>query len=118
MKYDPPVLLNPPTDGFFAGPLTEVFLEWEPVGELAEDEYYDVAIMHIFADQPRYLGSVATRETRAQIKAADIGVGEAGGDRFYWWVTVRKANTAPLPGQLDLAISPRSETKTFIWVEK
>jgi serine/threonine protein kinase len=118
MKYDPPILVNPPTDGFFAGPLTEVFLEWEPVGELVEDEYYDVAIMHIFADQPRYLGSVATRETRAQIKAADIGVGEAGGDRFYWWVTVRKANTAPSSGQLDLPLSPRSETKTFIWVEK
>lgn len=114
IKYGPPVLVGPPDDSIFAGQFAEVFLEWEPVGELAEDEYYDLTIMHLFAGEPRYVGSTRSREARVQINA-DIGVGEAGGDRFYWWVTVRKDNTAPAPGALDLPVSQRSEAKTFIW---
>jgi serine/threonine protein kinase len=114
IKFRQPVLISPADDTVFAGKYAEVFLEWEPVRELARDEYYDVTIMHLFADQPRYTGSLRTRETRVQI-SADIGVGEAGGDRFYWWVTVRKDGTAPSPNELDLPLSPRSEAKTFIW---
>jgi outer membrane protein assembly factor BamD (BamD/ComL family) len=114
MKYGQPQLIHPPNDTIFAGQFAEVFLEWEAVGGLAADEYYDLTIMHLFADQPDYTGSTRTRDTRVQINA-DIGVGKAGGDRFYWWVTVRKDNTAPSPGKLDLPLSPRSEAKTFIW---
>ena len=113
IKYGRPQLIGPPDDVIFAGSFAEVFLEWEPVGELAEDEYYDLTIMHLFADKPKYDGSLRTRDTKVQIQ--DVGVGEAGGDRFYWWVTVRKDNTAVLPGGLDNAISPRSEAKTFVW---
>jgi outer membrane protein assembly factor BamD (BamD/ComL family) len=112
--YKKPKLIAPEDDAHFAGQFSEVILEWEPAGELAADEYYDLTIMHLFADEPQYTGSTRTRETRMQINPG-IGVGEAGGDRFYWWVTVRKDNTAPWPDGLDLPLSLRSDAGTFVW---
>jgi len=114
IKYGKPVLMQPENDKLFAGEFSEVILEWEPVGELQADEYYDLTIMHIFGDEPNYSGSTRTRETSLKLNP-DIGVGEAGGDRFYWWVTVRKDNTAPTPNSLDLPVSPQSDAGTFIW---
>ncbi len=113
IKYGKPQLIGPEDGLITAGQFAEVFLEWEPVDSLADDEYYDLTIMHVFADQPEYWGT-ATRDTRIQL-SPDIGVGRAGGDRFYWWVTVRKANSAPRPGSLDLPLSPQSEARTFSW---
>jgi tetratricopeptide (TPR) repeat protein len=114
VKYGQPQLLSPEDDVQFAGRLYDgAVLEWESVAGLAPDEYYDLTIMHIFADQPKYWG-LATTDTRVQL-AADIGVDEAGGNRFYWWVTVRKANTAPNSDSIDLPVSLRSEARTFVW---
>ncbi|MCB0164162.1 MAG: protein kinase [Anaerolineae bacterium] len=114
IKYNPPVLSGPSDDSIFAGTFAEVVLEWEGPAQLAPGEYYDLTIMHLFAEEPQYTGSQRTNETRVQLNA-DIGVGQAGNDRFYWWVTIRQENTAPYPGALDLPVSPRSEAKTFIW---
>ena len=115
VKYGAPELITPRNDVLFSGRLfQEAFIEWEPVGQLADDEYYDLTLMYIYDDQPRYWG-LATRKTRVQLLAEQIGVGEAGGNRFYWWVTVRKANSAPAPDSIDLALSPRSEARTFVW---
>ncbi|MCB9079632.1 MAG: serine/threonine protein kinase [Anaerolineaceae bacterium] len=114
IKYNAPVLQGPPDDSIFAGTFAEVFLEWQGPAQLAPGEYYDVTIMHLFAEEPQYSGSQRTNDTRVQL-TADIGVGQAGNDRFYWWVTIRKENTAPYPGALDLPVSPRSEAKTFVW---
>lgn len=117
IKYDPPHLLSPDNDAFIVGRFTEVFLEWEGTDQLAEDEYYDVTITYIFADGPKYVG-FATKETRLQVLAQDLGVGTAGNDRYYWWVTVRKEQSAPTPDALDLPLSPQSEVRTFIWTLK
>ncbi len=113
IRFGPPQLVAPEDDSIFAGKFVDVTLEWEPVGQLANDEYYDVTVMHIFADEPHYWGT-ATKETQIQLNP-DIGVGKAGGDRFYWWVTVRKENSAPSINNLDLPVSQQSEAKTFIW---
>ena len=113
--YGKPQLMTPQDDTIFSGEFSEVILEWEPVGNLAPDEYYDLTIMHLFADEPQYSGSMRTRETRVQLEGASVGVGEAGNDRFYWWVTVRKDNSAPASDRLDLPLSPRSDAGTFIW---
>jgi serine/threonine protein kinase len=114
IKYSAPILLGPENDTIFGGKFAELFLEWESINHLASDEYYDLTVMHIFADEPTYWGT-ATHETRIQL-SPDIGVGKAGGDRFYWWVTVRKANSAPTSNSLDLPVSRQSEGRTFIWV--
>lgn len=113
IRFDAPTLVAPPTDTVFNGTLTEVFVSWESVGQLRPEEYYDVTVMHIFADAPRYTG-YSTTETQIQLRPQDIGVGEAGNDRFYWWVTVRRENSGSAEG-LDAAISPQSEQWSFIW---
>ncbi|MBE7551476.1 MAG: protein kinase [Anaerolineales bacterium] len=115
LKYGEPGLVEPADDAFFAGRLTKVFLEWEPVGQLASDEYYDLTIQYIFGNDFVYWGT-ATTETRVQIPP-DIGVGRAGGDRFRWYVTVRKANTAAFSkNNIDLPVSLQSKIRTFVWV--
>ena len=117
MEYDKPELVVPNEDAFFAGRLTEVVFEWEPISELAQDEYYDLTVMHIFDAQPTYWGMAFTNTTRLLITpeiAREMGFGRAGGDRFFWWVTIRKANTAPV-GSIDLPVSEQSDTRTFIW---
>ncbi|MDM8528440.1 protein kinase [Anaerolineales bacterium HSG24] len=110
-QRDVPILLTE-NDGFFVGPLTDVIVEWEPVPGMAEDEYYDLTVTHIYGDQIVYWGQ-ATKETSFKL-SPDIGLGEAGNDRFNWWITVRKENTAK-GNNLDQAISDRSEIRTFIW---
>ena len=116
IRFGKPKLIGPEDDVSFVGRLfEEAILEWESVGKLAADEYYDLTIMYIYADEPKYWG-LATKDTRVQLIADDIGVGEAGGDRFYWWVTARKVNTALSPDSIDLPVSLRSEARTFKWV--
>jgi hypothetical protein len=113
IRYRAPELISPENDTIFGGEFAEVIVQWEPIGRLAADEYYDLTVMHIFADEPHYWG-LATKDTRVQLDK-DIGVGKAGGDRFYWWVTVRKANSAPSSDSIDLPVSRQSEGRTFIW---
>jgi serine/threonine protein kinase len=115
VKYDEPELISPADDALFAGKLTDVYLEWSASDQLAEDEYYDVTIQYIYGNEFVYWGA-PTRETRIKIPP-DIGVGRAGGDRFRWYVTVRKANTAALSkNNLDLPVSLQSKIRTFVWV--
>ncbi|MDX1520306.1 MAG: tetratricopeptide repeat protein, partial [Anaerolineae bacterium] len=109
-----PILLEPTEDTKFAGKFAEVFVEWQANQPLAGDEYFDLTVMHLFGDQPHYWGT-ATRETRVQLPP-DIGLGRAGNDRFYWWVTIRKEDTAPSPGSLDLPRSPQSDARSFLWI--
>jgi outer membrane protein assembly factor BamD (BamD/ComL family)/predicted Ser/Thr protein kinase len=113
--YAAPSPIGPADGTLFQGKYTVIMLQWESVGALASDEYYDVTVMHYVGEEPRYWGG-PVRETQWQVPA-EAGLGEAANDRFYWWVTVRKADTAPGLGQLDLALSPRSETRTFYWSE-
>lgn len=106
-----PILITP-NDEYFSGRFVEVYVEWEPA-QLADDEYYDVTISYVFGDELKYWGT-ATRDSRARIPD-EVGSSLAGNDRFNWWVTIRKENTAPAEGQLDQAMSLQSEIRWFIW---
>lgn len=114
-KYAQPAIAGPQDGALYRGEFTSIALQWQPVGVLAGDEYYDVTVMHYQGEEARYWGG-AVRDTSWQVPV-EAGLGQAANDRFYWWVTVRQANTAPGPGQLDLALSPPSETRTFYWAE-
>jgi tetratricopeptide (TPR) repeat protein/predicted Ser/Thr protein kinase len=114
-KYVAPTLVGPEDGAVFQGEFTPVLLVWEPVGTLTDDEYYDVTVMHYMADEPQYWGD-AVKETQWRVPV-EAGFHKAGNDRFYWWVTVRRANTASGPDQLDLALSPPSDARTFYWGE-
>jgi hypothetical protein len=112
-KYAAPTVIGPPNEALFQGEYTVIMLEWEPVGVLAGDEYYDVTVMHLVGGEPRYWGG-PVRETQWQVPV-EAGLSEAANDRFFWWVTVRRADTAPGPDQLDQALSPRSDVRTIYW---
>jgi tetratricopeptide (TPR) repeat protein len=112
-KYPAPTLVGPDNEARFSGRFVPVVLEWQPVGKLAEDEYYDVTIMHYVGDEPRYWGGPVT-ETSWRVPV-EAGFGEAGNDRFQWWVTVRKKGTSPGPDKLDQGLSPASEVRSFYW---
>ena len=112
-KYAAPTVIGPPNEALFQGEYTVIMLEWEPVGVLAGDEYYDVTVMHLVGGEPRYWGG-PVRETQWQVPV-EAGLSEAANDRFFWWVTVRRADTAPGPDQLDQALSPRSDGRTIYW---
>jgi tetratricopeptide (TPR) repeat protein/predicted Ser/Thr protein kinase len=112
-KYPAPTLVGPEDGAHFSGEFVPVVLEWQPVGGLAEDEYYDVTVMHYVGDEPRYWGA-PVKETTWRVPV-EAGFGQAGNDRFQWWVTVRKDGTAPGPDKLDQGLSPASEVRTFYW---
>jgi tetratricopeptide (TPR) repeat protein/predicted Ser/Thr protein kinase len=113
LRFAAPVPVGPESESVFGGEFAVIELEWEPIGGLAADEYYDVTVMHFVGDEPRYWGA-PLEETSWQVPI-EAGFGVAGEDRFYWWVTVRKANTAPGGDELDLPLSPASEVQTFYW---
>lgn len=113
LKYDAVTLLSPPSESKFGGRYSEVFVEWTPV-LLAENEYYDLTIVHFFAGEPVYTGSGPVVESRVRLESQNIGVGQSDRDLFYWWVTVRKRAVIG-PDGLDLALSPRSEANSFTW---
>jgi len=116
LKYAAPQLIAPEPESVFSGQFDEIILQWEPVGELAEDEFYDVTIRYFVGDEPRYWGSGLIKETSWKVPL-EAGYGQAGKDEFWWWVTVRQGGTAK-NGNPDLAISPSSEERIFYWRPK
>ena len=113
LNLSPPLPLSPEDDTIFGGKFAEVVLTWQSNAPLAADDYFDVTVMHFFDNEPVYWG-INTTDTQVQIPP-DIGVGVAGNDRFYWWVTIRKANSAPSVNSIDLPRSSQSEARTFVW---
>ena len=107
-KYPAPVLLEPPNGGKVQGSLC--ILKWEPVGPLADDEWYALRLVYLQQGQPVYQGD--------DIKATDWRVPE----RFYyqadgpaleyrWYVTVERKNA----DGTTVPVSPRSEEFVFRW---
>ncbi len=116
MKYAAPKLLSPEPEAVFSGQYDKIVLQWQPVGNLAPDEFYDVTIRYFVGDEPRYWGSGLIKDTSWQVPV-EAGYGHAGKDEFWWWVTVRKGGTAQ-NGKPDLALSPSSEERIFYWRPK
>jgi len=113
-KYPAPKLLSPADGAVFHGKYTEIYLEWEPVGELAPDEFYNVTVMRFWQGKPYYWGD-GVRETRWKVPTL-AGYKEADRDTFYWWVVVKRATTTTPEGKPDgPPISPQSETWKFFW---
>lgn len=112
-KYARPKLLGPEPFANFAGQYTEVILTWQPVGKLEANEFYDVTVRYFVGEEPRYSGSGLTKETSWRVPV-EAGYGIAGKDQFDWWVTVRLGGTA-VDGKPDIALSPSSEERSFLW---
>jgi len=58
-----PILVNPELGARFTGLEQPIILKWEPLKELAEDEYYQVAVDYNYVET-NHLVKYATRETQ------------------------------------------------------
>lgn len=107
-KYPAPILLEPANNSKIQG--TMAILRWEPVGPLADDEWYALRFVYQQQGQPVYQGD--------DIKEAEWRVPE----RFYyqadgpallyrWYVTVERKNADGTTSQL----SPQSEEFVYRW---
>jgi hypothetical protein len=120
LKYPPPVLHEPP-DGVRVEWKHTVKLEWEPVGVLAQDEYYRLELDRpptaegmvpygdwVFVKEPEYVlqGSFL----------APFHPPEAQGEgTVYWWVrVVRKTGEDENGKPIGVDISAPSERRTLI----
>jgi tetratricopeptide (TPR) repeat protein/tRNA A-37 threonylcarbamoyl transferase component Bud32 len=116
IKYPAPKLLGPANRMAFGTTSDPPILKWEPVGELASDEYYSVLVVHYYpAGNPVYWTSGLIKETQFTLPEG-AGYGKADHDEFYWWVTVHKATKTTPDGKPDgPPISPKSEVRMFFW---
>jgi tetratricopeptide (TPR) repeat protein/tRNA A-37 threonylcarbamoyl transferase component Bud32 len=116
MKYPAPKLVGPANRDSFATTLEIPILEWEPVEELASDEYYSVLVVHYYPPgNPVHWTSGLIKETQVQLPEG-AGYGKADHDEFYWWVTVHRATKTTPDGKPDgPSISPKSEVRMFFW---
>jgi serine/threonine protein kinase/outer membrane protein assembly factor BamD (BamD/ComL family) len=116
LKYPAPKVVGPANRKSFAGALENPILEWEPVGELAGDEYYSVLLVHYYPPgNPVYWTSGLIKETQVKLPEG-AGYGQADHDEFYWWVTVHRATKITADGKPDgPSISPKSEVRMFFW---
>jgi serine/threonine protein kinase/outer membrane protein assembly factor BamD (BamD/ComL family) len=116
IRYPAPKVVGPANRKSFAGALETPILEWEPVGELASDEYYSVLVVHYYPPgNPVYWTSGLIKETQVQLPEG-AGYGKADHDEFYWWVTVHRATGTTPDGKPDgPPISPKSEVRMFFW---
>lgn len=108
MKYGPPILVKPDNGAQF-GPGYDAILEWEPVGELAEDEYYDVQVCWNNRGECWGQYQQGTSWTFPSFKR-----GAAIDEKYYWHVTVRVQAGDTRNGPSDPPISPESETWMFL----
>ncbi len=93
-------------------------LQWEAVGELGEDEYYNVTIYRPWQGQPYFAGSDWTKDTEF-IPNYDVVINTSDKDNLYSWsVTVmRLTEEVEGEGKKGVPISPPSETRSFYWHE-
>lgn len=116
LKYPAPQLVRPANREKFATLSETPVLEWEPVKELAGDEYYSVLVVHYYPPgNPVYWTSGLIKETQVKLPKG-AGYGEADHDEFYWWVTIHRAIKTTPDGKPDgPPISPKSEVRMFFW---
>lgn len=117
-KYPKPRLISPANEEVIGGgDGAVILLEWTPAPELAEDEFYNVTIMHFVDGTPVYWGD-SVREPRLVIDRAlsrYIGFGEADKATFTWWVAIKR-DVDPDPNRMDgPSISQESDHRSFTW---
>jgi serine/threonine protein phosphatase PrpC len=112
--YQAPTLSGPENGAAFSGPDAVIVLSWGKVGDLANDEYYVVTIPYPHdggtwhevqwskkpeLQVPEYLYSLLSEPRECQ-----------------WYVTVmRQTGTDAGGNKTGVALSDRSEVRTFVW---
>ncbi len=107
-KYDAPKLLEPENNGKIGGSLA--YLKWEPVGTLAEDEWYAVRLIYLQQGQPVYQGD-DIKETTWRVPERFYYQADGPALLYRWYVYVERKN----PDGTTTQLSPNSEEFVFRW---
>ncbi len=118
-KYPAPRLTEPPNDPFGNTPFggeDPIWLGWEPVGPLAEDELYSVSLRFIGPDgRTIYDEAWVEGETKWRVPPEDFDKADRQERSFQWDVTVVRKIVNPDGTTRGENISPTSETWVFYW---
>ena len=119
LVYPPPALLEPPNWRPVSWKST-VLLEWSPVGDLAEDEYYHLHIERRPATEGEdwYGDYVYTKDTSYLAEGAFLANFHPPADRseatVYWWVRVVRKTGEDKDGKpTGVDIGAHSEERTL-----
>ncbi|MEJ2556402.1 MAG: hypothetical protein P8186_09265 [Anaerolineae bacterium] len=107
-KYPAPVLLEP-KDGTLV-PGLYVYLKWEPVGPLADDEWYTVRLVFSQQGELVYEGD-SLKITEWQVPERFYYQADGPALEYRWYVFVERKNSDGSTTQL----SPESKTFLFRW---
>lgn len=107
-KYPAPTLREP-EDGEIV-PGKYVFLKWEPVGPLADDEWYAVRLVYLQQGKPVYQGDWI-KLTEWQVPERFYYQADGPALEYHWYVFVERET----PDGSMSQISPESETNVFRW---
>ncbi|HOU23138.1 MAG TPA: zinc ribbon domain-containing protein [Anaerolineae bacterium] len=114
-KFPAPRLRSPDDGTEFRGSDAQIALQWEPVGALAEDEWYAVSVTFTAGGVIQYDG-IWTKDSSWLLPAGlymRAGESERG---FNWQVTVMKQTGAKADGGREgTVVSPASTRRTFFW---
>jgi hypothetical protein len=114
-RYPAPQLIAPGNGASFQGEGAVILLTWEAVGELAGNEYYHVSLRYLQREQPQYQGTW-TQATDWRVPQWLYAQADQG--RFEWDVTVRQEDAIRGDTKEGPALSPKSETRFFLWTGK
>jgi len=110
-----PRLLEPANQAEFRSGGSQIRLSWEPVGVLAEDDWYALSLRFLTDGVVQYSGTW----TKDTFWVLPRQLYTSAGDReraFQWDVTVmRQTGSKPDGGRSGVALSASSETRTFFW---
>lgn len=115
VRFDTLTIIGPENNVRFEKD-TIVRLEWEPVGTLADDEWYAVRLTWV-ENGGQNFGGVDTRDTFWHVPQEQYyGRADRETNRAYTWrVFVEKAVRNSNSSQTAIPISLPSETRTFFW---
>jgi hypothetical protein len=107
-KYPAPVLLEPKDGALVPG--LYVYLDWEPVGPLADDEWYTVRLVFRQQGELVYEGD-SLKITEWQVPERFYYQADGPALEYRWYVFVERKN----PDGSTTQLSPESKTFLFRW---
>jgi len=116
-RFQAMVLVSPPDGEIFVGQEQFVVLRWQPVGSLAEDEWYAVRLSWSEGGVFGQRGGHNLKETEWQVPA-DFYWGKADQDTgraYEWYVFIERVTETADGEKVGEPVSSPSETRTIYW---
>ncbi len=107
--------MEPVDEAKFRGGTAQIRLKWEPVGTLAEGEWYAISVRFIDRKgQIEHKGD-RVRKTTWPVPEEYYSIASLAERAFEWDITVQREIINPDGTMGGIPISPTSETWVFYW---